>query len=136
MPSKPGMRNRRRHTLPAKYGEDFVTRLDARYRLGREVHRRLQALMSDLGGEAALSHAQRSLCERATWLELAIQHEEMRLGSGSGIDIGPHTQLVNTLVGLYKTIGIKRAAREARLSDYLEAHRTPRKEGAKISQTL
>jgi hypothetical protein len=125
MPSKPGMRNRLRHTLPTRYGQDFVASLDGRFRLSREVRRRLEALVSDLGGESALSHAQISLCRRVTWIELMIEHEEARMGEGQGIDIAPHVALVGSLLGLYKTLGIKRVSREARLKDYLAANRAP-----------
>ena len=120
MPSKPGMRNRLRHTLPTRYGQDFVASLDGRFRLSREVCSRLQALTSDLGGESALSHAQRSLCRRAVWLELLIEHEESRCGEGQGIDIQPHAQLVGSLLAIFKALGLKRQAREAKLSDYLK----------------
>jgi hypothetical protein len=120
MPSKPGMRNRLRHTLPAKYGSDFVATLDGRFRLSKEVHRRLQTLIADLGGEGAMSHAQISLCRRAIWLELVIEGEEARIGSGGGVDIAPHTQLVGSLLAVFKALGLKKQARQVRLSDYLK----------------
>jgi len=84
------------------------------------VRSRLQALTSELGGESALSHAQISLCRRVIWIELMIEHEEARMGEGQGIDIAPHVALVGSLLGLYRTLGIKRVAREPRLSDYLK----------------
>lgn len=119
MPSRPGMRNRLRHTLPAKYGSDFVATLDGRFRLSREVHRRLQTLIADLGGEGTMSHAQISLCRRAIWLELMVEHEESRCGEGQGIDIEPHTKLVTALLSIYRALGVKRQCREVRLHDVL-----------------
>ena len=120
MPSRPGTRNRLKTTLPVRYGQDFVTLLDGRCRLSREVRERLQALTSDLGGETELSHAQRSLCRRAVWLELLIEHEESRCAEGQGIDIQPHAQLVGSLLAIFKALGLKRQAREAKLADYLK----------------
>jgi hypothetical protein len=79
MPSKPGLRNRLKRTLPVRYGQDFAVMMGARTRLGREVRDRLQALVTDLGGQGTLSHAQYSLCKRAVWLELCIEHEESRI---------------------------------------------------------
>jgi hypothetical protein len=117
MSGKPGMRSRLKRTLPVKYGQDFVSTLDGRYRLGREVRSRLDAIEADLGG--MLSHAQRSLVRRVVWVELCIEHEEARIGEGGGIDIGPHTQLVNTLLALYKTLGLQRRAKQIPLADYL-----------------
>jgi hypothetical protein len=107
-------------TLPAQYGPNFVAMLDGRCRLAREVRDRLQGLVADLGGESGLSHAQRSLCKRAIWLEIVIEGEESRIGSGGGVDIAPHTQLVGSLLAIFKALGLKRQAREAKLSDYLK----------------
>jgi len=100
--------------------------LDGRCRLAREVRTRVQALFADLGGEgAALSHAQRSLIRRAVWLEMVLEGDELRIGEGEGVDIAPHVALVGSLVSIYKTLGLKRVAREARLKDYLAANRAP-----------
>ena len=119
MSGKPGMKSKLMRTLPVRYGQDFAAVVDGRTRLGREVRDRLQALVIDLGGDDALSHAQRSLCRRAVWLELCIENEETRIAEGGGIDIAPHTQLVGGLLAIYKALGLKRVAREARLSEYL-----------------
>ena len=120
MPSRPGTRNRLKTTLPVRYGKEFVTLLDGRCRLSREVRERLQALENDLGGGSALSHQQRSMCKRAIWLELIVEHEEARIGERGGVDGALHTQLVGSLVSIYRLLGIKRVAREARLSAYLK----------------
>jgi hypothetical protein len=116
--------------LPVRFQGDFLERVDGRSLLGREVRMRIEGIEADLGGPDALSHAQRSLVRRAVWLELCAEQDETRIAEGGGIDIGPHTQLVNTLVGLYKTLGLKRQAREARLSDYLKRSETTLREGS------
>jgi hypothetical protein len=117
---------RLRKELPVKFGTDFVEQMDGRSAFGKEVRRRMNALMRDLGGEDSLSFQQQSLVTRAIWLDLVLSNEECRIARGEGVDIGPHTQLINTLVGLYKTLGLKRQARQAKLSDYLQR---PRDEG-------
>ena len=119
MSGKPGMRSQLRRTLPVRYGQDFAAVMDGRTRLGREVRDRLKALVIDLGGDDTLSHAQRSLCRRAVWLELCIEHEETRIAEGGGIDIAPYVALVGSLVNLYRVLGVRRVAREARLHDVL-----------------
>lgn len=124
MTGKKGMRSGLKTTLPVRYGQDFVTQLDGRCRLSKTVSVRLEALEGDLGG--VLSHAQRSLCRRAVWLELCAEHEEARIAEGGGVDIGPHTQLVNTLLSIYKSLGLKRQPKPSpTLRDYLAAHEPP-----------
>jgi len=49
-----------------------------------------------------------------------VEHEEARIGEGEGVDGALHTQLVGSLVSIYRLLGIRRVAREARLSDYLK----------------
>jgi hypothetical protein len=126
MAGKKGARSKLLRTLPVRYGQDFAAVMDGRTRLGREVRDRVQALVIDLGGADTLSHAQRSLCRRAIWLELMVEHEETRIADGQGVDVGPHVQLVNSLLQVYRALGLKRREPPAqRLSDYLQAHREP-----------
>lgn len=105
--------------MPVTYRKDFAEIMDGRTRLGREVQARIGALESDLGGHEALSHAQRSLIHRAVWLELSLEHEEARIAKGEGVDIAPHVALVGSLLGIYKALGLKRAARKVTLDDYI-----------------
>ena len=84
MGGKNGLRPKLPRLMPVRYREDFAAVMDGRSRLAREVRDRLSALVADLGGEDALSHAQRSLCQRAVWLELCIEHEETRIAEGGG----------------------------------------------------
>ena len=81
--------------------------------------RRLQALVSDLGGEGALSHQQRSLCKRAVWLELMVENEESRIAAGGGVDGALHTQLVGSLLAIFRALGLQRQCRDVRLHDVL-----------------
>jgi hypothetical protein len=106
--------------LPVRYEESLVSVLDGRSRLGREVRDRLQALSSDLGGHDSLSHAQYSLARRAVWMEMMLEAEELRIAEGQGIDIAPHVALVNSLLHVYRALGLKKQAREVRLADYLK----------------
>jgi hypothetical protein len=45
------------------------------------------------------------------WLELITESYEQRFVNGASVDVGALTQLNNTLKGLYKDLGLKRAAR-------------------------
>lgn len=117
--TKPVTRQNLPRTLPVRYRQDFAAVMDGRTRLAREVRDRFNALTQDLGGIDALSHVQQSLCQRAVWLELCIEHEETRIAEGGGIDIAPHTQLVGGLLAIYKALGLKRQARNVTLHDVL-----------------
>lgn len=120
MSGKAGAKSDLLRALPVKYGQDFASVIDGRCRLGREVRDRVTALMQDLGGIDTLSHAQRSLCRRAIWLELVVQQDEARIDEGGGIDIGPHTQLVGSLLAIYRALGLRRQAHNVTLRDVLD----------------
>jgi hypothetical protein len=80
------------------------------------------AIETDMGGREALSHARRSLVRRVVWLEAIIEHSEQKLAAGEGIDLGGHTQAINSLLGLYRLLGLERRARPVeRLRDVMRA---------------
>lgn len=107
--------------LPDRYDALWIERLDGRTRLAQSVRDRYAALTADLGGDDALSYQQRSLAKRALWIEASIESQEAALSRGEDVDAGRMTQQVNTLIGLYKTLGLKRQAREVSLTDYIKA---------------
>lgn len=101
-------------TLPERYSSNWLARLDKRTRLARAVLDRISALESDAGGADMLSHARRSLVRRAAWLEALIEGHELRLAAGEAIDVGSLTQLTNTLLGIYRQLGLERRQRPVR----------------------
>lgn len=108
-------------TIPDKYSPDFAERLDKRTSIARAICGRIESIETDMGGAEGLSHARRSLVRRAVWLEAIIEHSEQKLASGEGIDLGGHTQAINTLIGLYRLIGIERRQRPLkRLREVME----------------
>ena len=100
--------------IPDRYSPDFADRLDKRTSIAKAIRGRIESIEGDMGGADALSHARRSLVRRAVWLEAIIEHTEQKLAAGEGIDAGSHTQLVNTLLGLYRLLGLERRQRPAR----------------------
>lgn len=106
--------------LPPRYSSDWLHRIDGRTKLAQAARMRLDDLHSNLGGRDALSYQERSLCKRIVWLEAQIEQREAALARGEEIDEGRHTQSVNALVGLLKTIGLQRRQRDVpTLSEYL-----------------
>lgn len=105
--------------LPDNYTADWLERLDGRTRLAQAVRARYAALTDDLGGHDAMSYQRRSLAKRALWQEAVIEQMEAALARGDDVDLGRMTQAVNSLQGLYKTLGLDRVAREVNLADYI-----------------
>ncbi len=98
--------------IPEQYSPDWLEKLDHRTSLAKAVTERLCALTSDLGGPDALSYQQKSLCKRAIWSEAILEQMEVALGRGQEVDLGRYTQAINTLIGLFKTLGLERRARD------------------------
>jgi len=106
-------------TLMQHYVPDYAEKIDGRSKLAKAIRERTAALTADLGGREALSHQQFSLCRRAVWLETLLDHEESRIAQGDGVDIPDHARLVNSLLAVYRALGLKRQARDITLHDVL-----------------
>lgn len=99
-------------TLPSSYSSDWLAKLDKRTRVARAVLARIRELESDAGGAEALSAARRSLIRHAAWLDAVVESHELRLAAGQQVDVGSLTQSLNSLLGLYRLIGLERRARK------------------------
>lgn len=99
-------------TAPQEYSPDWIQSLDGRCGITQEVKRRYQALTDDLGGAANLSYQQRAIVSRVLFVELSLQNQEADIAKGQEVDTGKYTQQVNSLVGLLKTLGLERKAKE------------------------
>ena len=109
--------------IPPKFAPGYLDRLDGRTAIAVEMRARWAAMTADLGGEASLSYAQRSLCERALWIEFWIAQQERDLAEGraDSFDAGRWTQATNSLLGLYRTLGIERRQKDVTsLADYIK----------------
>jgi hypothetical protein len=98
-------------SIPEKYAPDFMERLDKRTVLGRAVLERYTGVVSDLGGDEALSNIKRSLVRRFTWFEVMLEGIECRAAAGEDIDIGSWTQLTNSWLGIARLLGLERRQR-------------------------
>jgi hypothetical protein len=105
-------------TLPDRFTPRFLDRLDGRTQAARILRQRLAELQSDLGGD--LSYQQASLTKRCIWLESWIETQEAKAAEGEDVSIGQQVQALNSLLGLYRTLGLERKAREVPdLASYL-----------------
>jgi hypothetical protein len=101
-------------TLPDSYSANWLQRLDKRTKIARAVLLRIADLESDAGGADSLSAVRRSLIRHAAWLDALVDSHELRLASGQEIDSGAYTQSLNSLIGLYRLLGLERHQRPAR----------------------
>jgi len=115
--------NHKADTLPAKNTPGFLQDIDGRtkiYELLREAH---SEILQDLGGEDNLSHVQRCLVERFTFLEFTLRSIEQKIASNpkeSAEMLSRWIQGLNTLSGLAKTIGLGRKGKKvASLQTYI-----------------
>ena len=107
-------------TLPDRFTPRFLDRLDGRTSAARALRQRLAELESDLGGE--LSYQQGSLARRVIWLESWLETQEAKAADGEDVQIGQQVQAINSLIGLYRILGIARQARDVpTLQQYLKS---------------
>lgn len=107
-------------TLPDGYSSKWVDRLDKRTKVARAVLDRIECLESDAGGADSITHAKRSLIRRAAFIEAMCEGQELKLTAGQEVDAGSLTQLTNSLLGIYRVLGLERRARRSEsLADYL-----------------
>ena len=98
----------KRRSLPERFEAGWLAKMDTRVALVRELRARLDALASDLGGMDQLSYQERSLCERAIFVEYLLAKQERDLIEGKEFDQGAWVQSVNALSGLFNRLGLQR----------------------------
>lgn len=101
-------------TLPDSYSGDWLMKIDKRTKTARAVLGRIGELEADAGGAESLTAARRSLIRHAAWLDAIVDSHEIRLVAGDTIDTGAYTQALNSLIGLYRLIGLERKTKRAR----------------------
>ncbi len=107
-------------TLPDSYRAGWLDKLDKRTKVARAIMQRIAALTSDAGDADSLSHAKISLIRRAAFLELICESHEIQLVGGQEINVGAYTQSLNSLLGLYRLLGLERKVRPVRaLHDHM-----------------
>ena len=99
-------------SAPDKFQQGWIGELDGRYAVAQVMRERYQAFTNDLGGVDRLSYAQRSLVERALWLEYWLAQQEHSLAKGKDFDVGKWTQAANSLQGILTKLGLERQAKD------------------------
>lgn len=102
----------RRAEIPAKFETGWLEQLDGRRNIAKNLRARFDEIASDLGGVDSLSYMQRSLVERALWLEYWLSSQERELAVGAAFDVSRWVQAANSLQGIYNRLGIERRAKD------------------------
>ncbi len=115
-------RPRKDAVIPGEFAPGWLAKLDGRTALAQDMQARFAEVCADLGGTDALSYMQRSLVERALWLEYWLGQQERDLASGSAdFDVGRWVQAANGLQGIFAKLGLQRRARDVTdLATYLK----------------
>ena len=105
---------------PDRFQAGWLDGMDYRTALARELRDRFATVCNDLGGADRLSYMQRSLVERALWLEYWLSQQERELAGGKPFDAAKWTQGCNALQGIYSKLGLQRQAKDVpTLAQYL-----------------
>ncbi len=111
-------KEKRLATIGTTYDPQFMERLDGRTNLSWIIPQRVAAIEQDLGGTDNLSYARRSLVKRAVWLEAVVETFEQNLAADRTTDLGAYTQAINSMLGIYRQLGIERRSRHVSALDY------------------
>ena len=100
--------------IPDQFTAGYLDRLDGRSKVAVDMRARWQAMTDDLGGADQLSYSQRSLVERALWLEhwLHVQEQALADGDHEAFDAGKWTQACNSLQGILVKLGLERRQKD------------------------
>ena len=105
--------------LPSTFVPRIWESVDGRYAIGKVIKSRYEALREDTNA----SSAQRDiLCQRAVFLALCLETQEIEAATTGKFDSGSYTQMSNALLGLLKALGLDQKVKKVGdLKDYLDA---------------
>ncbi|MBS0266253.1 MAG: hypothetical protein JSS02_30265 [Planctomycetes bacterium] len=109
--------NSDRVELPAKFAPQFWTLTDQRSSVTKTIKRRVDELKRDCGADSVQKD---QLVQRAVFVGLQLETMEVLAAETGEFDSGRYTQMLNTLLGLLKALGLERKAKKAKsLKAYL-----------------
>ncbi|QEG39391.1 hypothetical protein [Roseimaritima ulvae] len=104
--------------LPQRFEPKFLEQADGRQVAVREIKKRLNVLMADVGAD---SYQKELLVRRAIFISVQLETMEVNAAEGGMFDMGVYTQAVNALSGLLTKLGMEKSAPDVvDLSDYLK----------------
>lgn len=105
--------------IPGQFKPRFWEDSDMRCAVVKTIRRRYQLLKEHAGGGESFQRD--LLCQRAAFLSIILETQEVKAAEGGDLDVGVYTQGMNGLTGLLKTLGLeKRIKNVTDLKSYLE----------------
>jgi hypothetical protein len=93
-------------------GKQMFVEGDGRSPWARRWRDLIELHVSDLGGAAALSEAQRSLVKRASTIEIELEQIEGRLSEGKAQDLALYATATAHSRRVFEALGLERKARD------------------------
>ena len=105
--------------LPARFVPKFLDDADGRPHVIRVLRNRLQQLKDDAGVD---SFQKDLLAQRAIFIAAKLETMEVEAMTKNHIDFGSYVQATNCLIGLLKSLGLQRKAKEVmNLKSYIKS---------------
>ena len=121
MSVKGAKRSAKRVEISTKFTPRFLSELDGRTAVVRELTRRLNELIADLGGSTSMSYQELALARRGIHLEARLESLEAAFAEGteSGGSLINYTVASNALLGIFKALGIRKQTPRVTLEEHL-----------------
>jgi hypothetical protein len=108
-------------TLPERFVPQFWDEADGRVAVIKEIKRRCESLKADAQAD---SYQKDLLCQRAIFIVVQLETFEVVALQNGGLNAGVYTQMTNTLIGLLKSLGLERRAKQIdSLASYINKKR-------------
>lgn len=108
-------------TIASRFVPRFWEEADGRQLAVKEIKRRYETLLDHAGAD---SFQKELLVQRAVFVSVQLETMEIDAAQGNKFDAGVYTQMCNALLGMLKTLGLERRAKEIpALKAYVEGKR-------------
>jgi len=115
--------------LPTKFVPQFWNNSDGRISVVRIIRQRYEELKADCGANSVQKDI---LCQRATFVCIQLETMEVEATKTGKFSSGKYTQMLNTLMGLLRTLGLERQAKQVEcLESYVIEKKKKRKKNGK-----
>jgi len=99
--------------IAKKFVPKFWEDIDQRCSIVREVRTRYANLIEQAGADSV---QKTMLAQRAVFINIRLETMECEAAQGGAFDEGVYTQMVNTLTGLLKSLGLNRQQADATMN--------------------